>query len=290
MAASWNPKLIEDAQTIAAKEARASGIHWTFGPMVDIARDARWGRMVEGAGEDPFLDVQRYLRSIGVRVPDVVAFFQDDPQGGLMVLEDLGDDMLETRLRAGEDRAPLYEKAIDQLAMLRATAEQRPGGCVAFTRSFDADLYRWELEHFVEWGLEAWKGARLSPAERELCDREFDRIARTLEAEPKGFTHRDYQSRNIMVLPSGEQAVIDFQDALLGPREYDLVALLRALRRTRPEDPRQGRVRDEGLHFRARQRIAIPGARRAARRRGLERNQHQEPAKRASDPGAHAQV
>ena len=55
MASSWDPKMVEDAQTVAAREARAVGIQWTFGPMVDIARDARWGRMVEGAGEDPFL-------------------------------------------------------------------------------------------------------------------------------------------------------------------------------------------------------------------------------------------
>jgi beta-glucosidase len=55
MASSWDPKLVESAQTIAAREARAAGIEWTFAPMVDIARDARWGRMVEGAGEDPFL-------------------------------------------------------------------------------------------------------------------------------------------------------------------------------------------------------------------------------------------
>ena len=55
MAASWDPALVEQAQAIAAKEARAAGIHWTFGPMIDIARDARWGRIVEGAGEDPFL-------------------------------------------------------------------------------------------------------------------------------------------------------------------------------------------------------------------------------------------
>ncbi len=173
---------------------------------------------------DPFVDVQRYLAGIGVRVPAIRAFLEPE---GLMVLEDLGDDMLETRLLAGDPPAPLYERAIDQLARLRAHAEARPGGCIAFGRSFDADLYRWELEHFVEWGLEAWKGARLSPAERAVCDREFDRIARTLEAEPKGFTHRDYQSRNLMVLPGGAQAVIDFQDALLGPRQYDLVALLR---------------------------------------------------------------
>jgi len=54
-AASWNPDLAEQAAAGAAREARAAGIHWTFAPMVDIARDARWGRIAEGAGEDPFL-------------------------------------------------------------------------------------------------------------------------------------------------------------------------------------------------------------------------------------------
>lgn len=55
MAASWDMGLIEDAQAVAAAEARAIGLHWTFAPMVDIARDQRWGRMIEGAGEDPYL-------------------------------------------------------------------------------------------------------------------------------------------------------------------------------------------------------------------------------------------
>jgi len=55
MAASWDPAMIEKVQGVAAAEARSAGIHWTFGPMVDIARDPRWGRMVEGAGEDPYL-------------------------------------------------------------------------------------------------------------------------------------------------------------------------------------------------------------------------------------------
>ena len=55
MAASWDPAAAELAQSVAAREARAAGIHWTFGPMLDIARDARWGRIVEGAGEDPCL-------------------------------------------------------------------------------------------------------------------------------------------------------------------------------------------------------------------------------------------
>jgi len=55
MAASWDAQVPEKAQAFAAGEARAAGINWTFGPMVDIARDARWGRIVEGAGEDPYL-------------------------------------------------------------------------------------------------------------------------------------------------------------------------------------------------------------------------------------------
>src|SRR5215207_1339786 len=55
MAASWDPATIAQGQSVAAREARAAGIPWTFAPMVDIARDPRWGRIVEGAGEDPFL-------------------------------------------------------------------------------------------------------------------------------------------------------------------------------------------------------------------------------------------
>ncbi|QHT57191.1 beta-glucosidase BglX [Cellulomonas sp. H30R-01] len=55
LAASWDPDTIERGQAVAAREARAVGIHWTFAPMVDIARDPRWGRIVEGAGEDPYL-------------------------------------------------------------------------------------------------------------------------------------------------------------------------------------------------------------------------------------------
>jgi beta-glucosidase len=55
LASTWDPVLVEKAARVAAREASASGVRWTFSPMVDIARDARWGRMAEGAGEDPFL-------------------------------------------------------------------------------------------------------------------------------------------------------------------------------------------------------------------------------------------
>lgn len=55
LASTWDPSMVEKASRVAAMEASADGIRWTFSPMVDIARDARWGRMAEGAGEDPFL-------------------------------------------------------------------------------------------------------------------------------------------------------------------------------------------------------------------------------------------
>ena len=55
LASSWDPELIERTARVAAREASASGIRWTFSPMVDIARDARWGRIAEGSGEDPYL-------------------------------------------------------------------------------------------------------------------------------------------------------------------------------------------------------------------------------------------
>jgi aminoglycoside/choline kinase family phosphotransferase len=243
----------------AAPVARLAGhaslrSYWRVGAPPDslvvmvLPPDAKPEEVTKGGAPavNPFVDVQRYLEGLGVRVPRIHAFYEPE---GLMVLEDLGDVTLEEALRAllpPEARAdrsgglggpgrppapagwgPLYEVAIDQLARLRAAAEARPGGCVAFGRAFERDLYRWELDHFREWLLEAWKGARLSPEEAAVVDRAFDAIAGALDAEPKGFTHRDYQSRNLMVLPDGAQAVIDFQDALLGPRQYDLVALLR---------------------------------------------------------------
>ncbi len=71
LAASWDPAVAERAQAVAAKEARAAGIHWTFAPMLDIARDARWGRIVEGAGEDPCLGAAMAAAQVrGFQGPD----------------------------------------------------------------------------------------------------------------------------------------------------------------------------------------------------------------------------
>ena len=79
LSSSWNPELIQQTARVAALEASASGIRWTFSPMVDIARDARWGRMTEGSGEDPYLGsviARAYVRGYqGTRLdlPDSIA-------------------------------------------------------------------------------------------------------------------------------------------------------------------------------------------------------------------------
>src|SRR5262245_39412698 len=64
MASSWSPETVEQATVVAAVEATAAGLHWTFAPMVDIARDPRWGRIVEGAGEDPYLGARMAVAQV----------------------------------------------------------------------------------------------------------------------------------------------------------------------------------------------------------------------------------
>ncbi|HLV61497.1 MAG TPA: phosphotransferase [Fredinandcohnia sp.] len=170
--------------------------------------------------EDPFVQIQRYLRGLGIRVP---AIHRWDPKARVMILEDLGSRTLEDAL-AESDAEALYQKAIDRLAALRARADRAPDpACVAFRRSFDFDLLRWEMDHFREWIV----GDRFSAEDAARFAAEADALCRALDALPKGFTHRDYQSRNLMVLDDGDLAVIDFQDALQGTVVYDLVALLR---------------------------------------------------------------
>jgi aminoglycoside/choline kinase family phosphotransferase len=189
----------------------------------DASRKSEEASKGDPPKELPFVNVHRYLERLGVRVPRILRY--DEP-AGMMVLEDLGDVTFEQALSQGSPDE-LYGRAVDLLADLRFEAERTPDpDCLAFTRAFDEDLYEWELHHFREWGLEAWSGKTPGADERAALDAIFRRIAKELAAAPRGFTHRDYQSRNIMV-KAGDLVVIDFQDALQGPRQYDLVALLR---------------------------------------------------------------
>src|SRR5205823_2382095 len=92
---------------------------------------------------------------------------------------------------------------------------------------FDRDLLLWELEHFKEWLLLADRQAQLTVDDEAQLRSGFAAIAGELAESPRCFVHRDYQSRNLMIQEGRGLRLLDFQDALLGTRAYDLVALLR---------------------------------------------------------------
>ncbi len=175
----------------------------------------------------PFLEIADLLRSRGVRVPEVLG---EDTERGWILTEDLGEDTLVNYLRRHpEQKDALYTKAVSDLAAAQKSLAVLPEGCVVSSRAFDEALIKGELDHFREWGLEA-RGRHLDARDRTIFEAVTGRLARRIADFPRGFTHRDYQSRNLMVHfdHAGEVELvwIDFQDALLGPRVYDLVTLL----------------------------------------------------------------
>ncbi len=193
----------------------------------DATRPEEIAKVDESARRWPFLEVRDLLERRGVRVPKLLAEACAD---GLILVEDLGDDTLaEVLARAPEQRERLYQTAVSDLARAQQALSTLPSGSIVAARAFDRDLLRWEVDHFREWGLEA-QGVTLTCAERQEFDRCADYLADQIAGWPRGFVHRDYQSRNLMVVvsPAGTPQLVwvDFQDALLGPRVYDLVALL----------------------------------------------------------------
>jgi aminoglycoside/choline kinase family phosphotransferase len=172
----------------------------------------------------PFLEIAELLAERGVDVPRILG---EDVQSGWVVLEDLGDDTLANWLLAHPaDKPHFYTTAVCDLARAQRELSALPSGCVVSSRAFDADLLKWEIDHFREWGLEA-RGIAMTGADRRAFEAIATRLAERIADLPRGFVHRDYQSRNLMVRPATRSlAWIDFQDALLGPRVYDLVALL----------------------------------------------------------------
>lgn len=174
-------------------------------------------------GDLPYINISNYLRSLGVAVPEVKFY---DKDAAMIGLEDLGDELFFNNVSQTDDgeKFKWYSKATDLLLKVQERTS-KGGDTVAFRRSFDATLLNWEFDHFWEYGVEA-RGARPSSDVRQ----KFEAITREITSEitgmEYGFTHRDFQSRNIMV-KDGQFYLIDFQDALLGPRTYDLVSLLR---------------------------------------------------------------
>ncbi len=190
--------------------------------------------------ELPFINIQKYLVGCKIPVPEIYAY---RASLGWLVLEDLGDVSLHAHLDsfAGNSKALLdvYKKAVSLLIDMQQNARPSPSQpTIAHLRHFDSELFLWEFEHFIEYGIEhrtdlenKQNAATALPAKkRAALLAYFSEIAQELGALPQVFVHRDYHSRNLMIQNEADNIkirIIDFQDALMGPAEYDLASLLR---------------------------------------------------------------
>lgn len=174
----------------------------------------------------PFVNVATLLEEIPLPIPAVLGHASDL---GILVQQDLGDVTLQAHLGAAPaaEHAALYRQAVGFIDRLqRRGRELVSDRYLPYSVAFDAPKLTWELEFFVKHFIVAYRGAALTATERAALASEWAAIAEELASEPRVLCHRDYHSRNLMLL--GDRLyIIDFQDARLGPDTYDLVSLLR---------------------------------------------------------------
>jgi aminoglycoside/choline kinase family phosphotransferase len=165
----------------------------------------------------PFIHVAEVFGRTGVSVPQVLA---QDTERGFLLLSDLGSTTYLHQLN--HDTAhTLYLDAIDALVLIQA--QSRPGELPEYDRAL---LLR-ELMLFPDWYIGKHLGVTMTEAQTAELHKMFDVLLANNLAQPQVFVHRDYHSRNLMVLDKGNPGILDFQDAVYGPITYDLVSLLR---------------------------------------------------------------
>lgn len=165
----------------------------------------------------PFVDVAARMAAAGLHVPEILVH---DLQLGFMLLEDLGDRPYLAALDETSVDA-LYGDAIDSLLRLQADV------AVDGLPPYDAALLWREMHLFPDWLLDRHLGLRIDDELRALLDDSFAALVDNALAQPRVCVHRDYHSRNLMLVAARNPGIIDFQDAVHGPLTYDLVSLLR---------------------------------------------------------------
>ncbi len=169
----------------------------------------------------PFVRVSGYLEAMGLTAPRVL---EADLAAGFLLLSDLGQQQYLETLKRDPSQAPaLYADAIAALLQMqrRGTAFQ------AHLPPYDVKLLRFELSLFHDWLC----GTHLGIEFDDELEREWQACCDLLVAnaldQPQVFVHRDYHSRNLMVVSPDNPGILDFQDAVEGPLTYDLASLLK---------------------------------------------------------------
>jgi len=164
-----------------------------------------------------FVAIAQSLRNLQLNVPEVMA---SDLEKGFLLLTDFGDELLLKVLTSANAR-PLYMKSLEALSLLQ-TCQTVKGWAIPI---FNDQWMLQELHGFSDWFLKQYlhvpqqKIVELGPF--------FSWLVNKASAQPYVFSHRDYHSANLMLLPQQTIGILDFQDAFMGPVTYDVVSLLR---------------------------------------------------------------
>ena len=163
----------------------------------------------------PFIHITQLLRSVNVNAPDIITMDLDQ---GFLLLDDLGDrqylDHLDTS--SSDD---LYNDALMALINMQRIQNQIP--------PYDKQRLLDEMGLFEPWYLNRHLGITLDDEQKSVLESIFDLLITSALQQPQVFVHRDYHSRNLMLLDEDNPGVIDYQDAVIGPVTYDLVSLFK---------------------------------------------------------------
>ncbi|WGS84916.1 phosphotransferase [Methylomonas sp. UP202] len=165
---------------------------------------------------EPFVKVAELFAGANIHVPKI---YRQNRQRGFLLLEDFGSTSYLDALTP-DNADTLYGDAIDGLL----TLQTRLHGTNLDLPAYDATLLRRELGIFHEWFLAGLLNLTMTS---DLADATHSLLIDSALEQPRVCVHRDYHSRNLMLLAQASPGVIDFQDAVIGPLTYDLVSLLR---------------------------------------------------------------
>ena len=200
-------------------------------------RDGKPYSRIANLAEDvrPFVAVANELQAAGITAPQIKA---QDLERGLLLVEDLGDDVFTTSVAKGAEQAELWRAAVDVLVHMRGQAvpQDMPlaDGSAHRLPPFDRAAMQIESELLIDWYWPAATGSPASPEVRNDYLARWNALFDQLLAMPTGWVLRDFHSPNLMWLPDkaglAKVGVLDFQDALEGHPAYDLVSLLQDAR------------------------------------------------------------
>ncbi|MCC5791489.1 MAG: phosphotransferase [Legionellaceae bacterium] len=170
----------------------------------------------------PFIQTAALLRQCAVHVPRI---YSANQALGFALLEDFGDSLMGQHLH-GQAADICYRRAMDQLLLL----QNCPAEAYATLPAFDRPFMLMEMQLMPQWFLAAYLRKQLTTATKTMLSDTFNDIAQQIGNQKRSLIHRDFHSRNLMMMgepTDGQLGVIDFQDAMIGPHSYDLVSLLK---------------------------------------------------------------